>query len=110
MKDGETVLNDTGKALKDLAGIDVFEDEQQTQVKDMVTILDELNEKYDGLSEKDQLALGEKISGKNNAATFQALMANWDKFKQIQEEFKNGDHFGSMAKEKQYSPYAQKCA
>ncbi|CEQ01738.1 TP901 family phage tail tape measure protein [[Clostridium] sordellii] len=99
MKDGETVLNDTGKALKDLAGIDVFEDEQQTQVKDMVTILDELNEKYDGLSEKDQLALGEKISGKNNAATFQALMANWDKFKQIQEEFKNGDHFGSMAKE-----------
>lgn len=110
MKDGKTVLNDTGKALKDIAGIDVFEDEQQTQVKDMVTILDELDKKYDGLSEKDQLALGEKISGKNNAATFQSLMSNWDKFKQIQGEFSKGDHFGSMEKEKQHSPYVQKCA
>ena len=76
----------------------------------MTTLLDELQGKWKTLTEEEQLAFSNAISGKQNAATFQALMGNYETFKQIQSEFNEGLHFGSASQEKQYSPYVQKCA
>ena len=33
-------MNKTGKVLKEIAGIDIYANKQQTQVKNMTTILD----------------------------------------------------------------------
>lgn len=60
---GEIALNKTALALKEIAGIDVFEDKQKTKVKDMVVILDELYERWGDFSEKEQLGLAEAIAG-----------------------------------------------
>ena len=52
-----TIWNKTAKSLKEIAGIDVFSDKEQTKVKSMTQILDELNGKWDTLSDKEQKAL-----------------------------------------------------
>ena len=98
---GTMELNKTAKALKEIAGIDVYSDKSKGQVKDMVTILDELNVKLkEGKLNQDEfLALSEALAGKEQAAVFQALMGNYETFKQIQGEFAEGLHFGSAEKE-----------
>ena len=98
---GTMELNKTAKALKEIAGIDVYSDKSKGQVKDMVQILDELNVKLkEGKIEQDEyLALSEALAGKEQAAVFQALMGNYETFKQIQNEFNQGLHFGSAEKE-----------
>ena len=98
---GTMELNKTAKALKEIAGIDVYSDKSKGQVKDMVQILDELNVKLkEGKINQDEYrALSEAMAGKEQAAVFQALMSNYDTFKQIQGEFKEGLHFGSAEKE-----------
>lgn len=109
-KDGTITLNKTAKALDEIAGIDIYADKKTGQIKDMTVLLGELQSKWHTLSEEEQLALSNVIAGKQNAAVFQALMSNYETFKQIQGEFNEGLHFGSAEAEKQYSPYAQKCA
>ena len=54
--------NKTAKALKEIAGVDVF-DKQTGQVKDMNDILGELGNKYKDLSKNQQLAIAEAIGG-----------------------------------------------
>ena len=49
--------------LKEIAGIDIFTDSSKTSVKDMMTIMDELNGKWGDLTETQQLALSEGIAG-----------------------------------------------
>ena len=98
-KDGSISLNKTAKALDEIAGIDIYADKQSGQVKDMVTLVDELRGKWSSLSEEQQLALSNAIAGKQNAAVFQSLMNNYETFKQLQDEFNQGMHFESATKE-----------
>ena len=60
---GELALNKTALTLKEIAGIDVFEDKDKTKVKDMVDILDELYDRWGDFNEKEQLGLAEAIAG-----------------------------------------------
>ena len=85
-------------------------DKQTGQVKDMNDILTEVADKYDSLSKNQKLALGEAIGGKTQINAVQALLGNFKKVKQYQDEFAKGMTVGSAAKEKQNSPYVQKCA
>lgn len=98
-KDGSLEMNKTAKALKEIGGIDIYADKKTGQVKDMMTILTELQGKYKDLSQDEQLALGEAIAGKHHANTFQALMGNWEKVVQMQKEYNAGMTVGSADKE-----------
>lgn len=98
-KDGTLELNKTAKALQTIGGIDIYSDKKTGQVKDMMTILTELQAKYKDLSQDEQLALGEAIAGKHHANTFQALMGNWEKVVQMQKEYNAGMTVGSADKE-----------
>lgn len=98
-KDGTLELNKTAKALKEIGGIDIYSDKKTGQVKDMMTILTELQAKYKDLSKDEQLALGEAIAGKHHANTFQALMGNWSKVIEMQKAYNDGMTIGSAEKE-----------
>ena len=108
-KDGSIQLTKSGKALKEIAGIDVW-DEKTGQVQDMYTTMDQLASKWGDLSEAEQAALGNSIAGKTQLNAFNALLSNWDTAKQYVAEYKDGLMVGSAEKEKNYSPYVQKCA
>ena len=73
---GTLELNKTAKALKEIAGIDVYSDKSKGEVKGMVEILDELNQKLkEGKLNQDEfLAISEALAGKENAAVLQSLM------------------------------------
>lgn len=62
-KDGTIQMNKSAKALKEIAGIEVW-NKQTGQVKDMYEVMDELSGKWDSLSEVQQNALGITIAGK----------------------------------------------
>ena len=62
-KDGTIQANKTAKALKEIAGIEVW-DKKTGEVKDMFTVMDELEGKWGTLSEAEQNALGVTIAGK----------------------------------------------
>lgn len=109
-KTGNVELNKTAKALKEIAKIDVFTDSSKTQVKDMVTMMDEIKDKWSSLTDVDQKALSEAIAGKNQANVFEALMTGWERVRQFQKEYNEGWMIGSAQREKQHSPYVQKCA
>lgn len=64
LKDGKIQSNKTAKALKEIAGIDVW-NKQTGEIKDMYTVMDELNGKWGDLTEAQQSALGVTIAGKN---------------------------------------------
>ena len=51
---------------------------------------------------------GNKSKTQINAV--QALLGNWDQVLKFQQEYNQGMMVGSSEKEKQYSPYVQKCA
>ena len=95
-KDGTIGLNKTGKALKRI-GIDVLD--SKGQVRDMTDIMDELGSKWDTLSKKDRLAIGEAIAGKTQLNVLTGLMNNWKKVKQFQDEYNQGMMVGSAEKE-----------
>jgi TP901 family phage tail tape measure protein len=106
-EDGSLELNKTSLALKEIAGIDVYSDKSKGQVKDMVTVLDEVQKKWGSLREDEQLALSEAISGKHQASVFQALMSNFDQFRKLRGELSQDMHLGSMEAEKQFSVYRE---
>ena len=62
-KDGTLQTNKTAKALREIAGIDVW-DKQTGQIKDMYQVMDELNGKWGDLSEAQRNALATSIAGK----------------------------------------------
>ena len=94
-KDGSLGLNKTAKALKGIAGIDVYKDKAKGQLKSMVQLLDELHPKWGRLTDDQRAGLSEAIAGKHRANVFQALMSNYEQFKKIRSEFANGDDFNS---------------
>lgn len=63
-KEGTLELNKTAKALKIIAGIDVYSDKKKGEIKDVVQLLDEIKGKWKDLSEDQQLGLAEAIAGK----------------------------------------------
>ena len=62
-KDGTIQMNKSAKALKEIAGIEVW-NKQTGEIKDMYEVMDELSGKWDSLSEVQQNALGTTIAGK----------------------------------------------
>ena len=98
-KEGTLELNKSAKTLKEVAGIDIFTDKSKTSVKDMMTLMDEINEKWDTLTDKEQKGLSEALAGKTQAAVFQSLMSGWDRVHQFQQEYKDGFMVGSAEKE-----------
>lgn len=94
-KKGKLGLNKTAKALKEIAGIDVYKDKAKGQLKNMVQLLDELHPKWGRLRDDQRAGLSEAIAGKHRANVFQALMGNYEQFKKIRSEFANGDDFNS---------------
>lgn len=63
-KDGSIQLTKAGKALKEIAGIDVW-DKQTGSIMNMYDVMDELSNKWNTLSEDERTALGVSIAGKN---------------------------------------------
>lgn len=98
-KNGTMELNKTAKALKDIAGVDVYKDKEKGQLKNMVEILDEVQGKWSSLTDAQQKALSEAVAGKTQATVFQSLMGNYEAFNKIRKEFANGEHFGSAERE-----------
>lgn len=98
-KDGTIGLNKTAMALKEIADVDVYKNQETGELKNMVEILDEVQAKWGKLSDAQQKALSESISGKQQATVFQSLMQNYKAFDKIREEFASGQHFGSAEKE-----------
>lgn len=78
-KEGTLEMNKSAKALKEIAGIDIFTDKSKTSVKDMMTLMDEIYDKWDGLTDVQQKGLSEGLAGKTQAAVFQSLMNGWDR-------------------------------
>ena len=95
-KDGSIGLNKTANALK-AVGIDGLD--SSGNVRDMTEIRGELGNKWDTLSKKDRLALGEAIAGKTQLNVLNGMMNNWDKIKKFQTEYKQGMMVGSSEKE-----------
>ena len=108
-KDGTLQTNKAAKSLKEIAGIDVW-NKQTGEIKDMYTVMDELNGKWGDLSEAQQNALATTIAGKTQLNTFNALMSNWKTAQQYVKDYKDGLMVGSAEREKQYSPYVEKSA
>ena len=94
-KEGTVEMNKSAKALKEIAGIDIFTDSSKTSVKDMMTLMDEIYDKWDSLTDVQQKGLSEGLAGKTQAAVFQSLMSGWDRVRQFQQEYKNGLMVGS---------------
>lgn len=63
LKDGTIQSNKTAKALQEIAGIKVW-NEQTGEVRDMYDVMDELAYKWNDLSEAERNALGATIAGK----------------------------------------------
>lgn len=97
-KDGTLQSNKAAKALKEIAGIDVW-NKQTGEIKDMYTVMDELNGKWGDLSEAQQNALGVTIAGKTQLNTFNALMSNWKTAQQYVQDYKDGLMVGSAERE-----------
>lgn len=98
-KDGTMSLNKTALALKEIAGVDVYANKEKGELKNMVEILDDVQEKWSSLSDAQQKALSESIAGKQQATVFQSLMQNYKAFDKIRNEFAKGEHFQSAEKE-----------
>ena len=62
-KDGKLQLNKTAKTLKEVAGIDIYSDKKKGEVKDMISILDELYERWGDFDDDEIKGLSEAIAG-----------------------------------------------
>lgn len=63
-KDGTLSLNKTAKSLQTVAGIDVYSDKKKGQIKDMMTIMTEVSQKWKSLTQEQKNGLAEAIAGK----------------------------------------------
>lgn len=79
---GETLDDGTtlGKYSKALEAVGINIKDQNGQLKEMDTILDEMGLKWNTLSKDTQVALAQTVAGTRQYAQLVALMDNWDKF------------------------------
>lgn len=61
---GTLELNKTAKALTEIAGISVFENEQTGELKNMPQLIDEIASKWGSFTEQQRAGLSEAIAGK----------------------------------------------
>lgn len=87
LEDG-TDLNKYSKALKKV-GISIKD--QQGELKDMNTILDEMMNKWDSLSRAEQVALAQTVGGVRQYTQLVNLMENKDYFKELVGVAKNSE-------------------
>lgn len=86
LKEGDVQANKTAKALESLTGIKLF-DEQTGEVMDMYEAMEQLNGKWDGLTEAQRSSIAQTIAGKQNLQSFLALMDNWDTARQYVDDY-----------------------
>lgn len=77
--DDGTTLNKYSQALENV-GINIFD--QNQELKDMDTILDEMGNKWESLGKDQQVALAQTVAGVRQYNQLIALMDNWDFFQQ----------------------------
>lgn len=79
---GETLDDGTtlGKYSKALEAVGINIKDQNSQLKEMDTILNEMGSKWNTLSKDTQVALAQTVAGTRQYAQLIALMDNWDKF------------------------------
>ena len=79
---GETLDDGTtlGKYSKALDAVGINIKDQNGQLKEMDTILDEMGSKWDILSKDTQVALAQTVAGTRQYTQLVALMDNWDEF------------------------------
>lgn len=63
LKEGDVQANKTAKALESLTGIKLF-DEQTGEVMDMYEAMEQLNGKWDGLTEAQRSSIAQTIAGR----------------------------------------------
>ena len=82
LKLGETLDDGTDltKYSKALAAVGIQIKDQQGELKDMNTILDEMGAKWQQLAKDEQVALAQTVAGVRQYTQLIALMDNWDKF------------------------------
>ena len=95
-------------AIEKITGIDMHD--SNGQVRDFYDIMGDIAGMWDKLDKKSKSSVAEAIAGKNQLNVFTAIMSNWSQAEKFMKEYENGDTFGSSMKEKQHSPYVQKCA
>ena len=86
LKEGDVQANKSAKALEALAGIKLF-DEQTGEVMGMYEAMEQLNGKWDGLTEAQKSSIAQTIAGKQNLQSFLALMDNWDTARQYVDDY-----------------------
>ena len=86
LKEGDVQANKSAKALESLTGIKLF-DETTGDVMDMYDAMEQLNGKWDGLTEAQKASIAQTIAGKQNLTSFFALMDNWDTARQYVDEY-----------------------
>lgn len=81
---GETLEDgtDLNKYSKALATVGVNIKEQNGDLKDMDTILDELGERWKTLADDQKVALAQTVGGVRQYTQLIALMDNWDAFQE----------------------------
>lgn len=72
------LVSKLGKELKALTGVDVFD--VDGGLKDTATILEEVAQKWNGLTKEVQLATSTLIGNNRHAKSVSALMSNWDTY------------------------------
>lgn len=98
-KDGTLEMNKTAKSLREVAGIDIWDDKKSGKIKDTNKILEEVAAKWRKLTDAQKAGLSEAIAGQHQSSVFQSLMKNFDEYKGIINQFGNGEQFKSMEKE-----------
>lgn len=98
-KDGTLEMNKTAKSLKEVAGIDIWDDKKAGKIKDSNKILEEVAGKWGKLTDAQKAGLSEAIAGQEQSAVFQSLMKNFDEYQKIIKQFDEGQQFKSMEKE-----------
>lgn len=98
-KDGTLEMNKTAKSLKEVAGIDIWDDKKAGKIKDSNKILEEVAGKWGKLTDAQKAGLSEAIAGQEQSAVFQSLMKNFGEYEKIVKQFDEGQQFKSMEKE-----------
>ena len=99
-QDDGTTLNKYSQALEKV-GISIKDN--QGNLKDMDTILDEMGNKWNNLAKDEQVALAQTVAGVRQYTQLIALMDNWDFFKENLETANNA----TGALQKQADIYAE---
>ena len=86
--DDGTTLNKYSEAL-DKVGISIFE--QNGQMKTMDAILDEMGNKWERLSESQQVALAQTVAGVRQYNQIMSLMNNWDTMQENVQAARNSE-------------------